>query len=574
MKEFFCNLKKVYKYARKYRFSLFVSIFVSIIYIILNVVVPIVGAKQIVYLSNSVYSELLFTSVFLFFLGIISVINKAVLRYSTQIFFRGTTKDIQLDLSEEILKIELSKLDKTNSGIFINRIGSDSNEMAKIFSTGINKLTNILTCAGIFVAIFVIDKCVFLYYLITVCILCLMHVSKAGRVNENDKKKRVKKDKTIGLVSELVRGIRDIKMLNAKDNFMTNIKHSIDEYTESMFEMRNREIVEDVKIGIAYYVIELLLVVLLVYLLSNSGLAVSFALVLYNYKTKLLTNFIEYVGEFLLEIKEFNLSSNRVFGIMEGNEFRKEKFGKKHLDKIDGKIEFDKVQFGYDEKDVFSNLSFKIKSNDMVAIVGKSGQGKTTIFNLLCKLYNIKSGSIKIDDVDINDLDEFSIRNNITIINQNPYIFNMSINDNLRLVKENVTDDEIKEACRLACLDDYIETLPDKYNSIVGENGITLSGGQRQRLAIARAFIQDTKIILFDEATSALDNETQSKIQEAINNLKDKYTIIIIAHRLSTINNVNKILLLDDGKVVAQGSHSELLKNNSLYKSLYKKDME
>ena len=215
-----------------------------------------------------------------------------------------------------------------------------------------------------------------------------------------------------------------------------------------------------------------------------------------------------------------------------------------------------------------------VDANDMVAIVGKSGQGKTTIFNLLCKLYDIESGQIKIDNHDIKELDEYSIRNNITIISQNPYIFNMSISDNLKLVREDVTEEEIKKACKMACLDDFIEKLPDKYDTIVGENGITLSGGERQRLAIARAFVLDTKIILFDEVTSALDNETQAKIQEAINNLRGKYTIIIIAHRLTTINNVNKTLLLDNGKIVASGKHSELLKQSNIYKKLYETEMK
>lgn len=221
-----------------------------------------------------------------------------------------------------------------------------------------------------------------------------------------------------------------------------------------------------------------------------------------------------------------------------------------------------------------SKIAIKTSIAIMDAFVGKSGAGKTTIFSLLCKLYNIEKGKIKIDGIDINELDEESIRGNITIISQSPYIFNMSIKDNLRLVKENVTDEEIKEACRLACLDDYIETLPDKYDTIVGESGVILSGGQRQRLAIARAFIQNTKIILFDEATSALDNETQSKIQKAIDNLKNDYTILIIAHRLSTIKGCDKIYLIEDGKVNGIGTHEELLKNNKPYKRLYEAEID
>ena len=219
------------------------------------------------------------------------------------------------------------------------------------------------------------------------------------------------------------------------------------------------------------------------------------------------------------------------------------------------------------------NLSFKINANETVAFVGKSGAGKTTIFNLLCKMYDINSGEITIDGININELDKDSIRGNITIISQNPYIFNMSIKDNLRLVKSNVTNKEIKEACKIACLDEFINTLPDKYDSIIGEGGVNLSGGQKQRLAIARALIQKTKIILFDEATSALDNETQEKIQIAIENMRNDYTILIIAHRLSTIINADHILFLNNGKIEATGTHKELLKTSPAYKKLYESEL-
>jgi len=189
-------------------------------------------------------------------------------------------------------------------------------------------------------------------------------------------------------------------------------------------------------------------------------------------------------------------------------------------------------------------------------------------------MYDVNSGTITIDGVDIKKLDKDTIRGNITIISQNPYIFNMSIKDNLRLVKEDVTEDEIKEACKMACLDEFIENLPNKYNTVVGEGGITLSGGQRQRLAIARAFIQKTEIILFDEATSALDNETQSKIQEAIENMKKDYTILIIAHRLSTVINSDRILFLEDGKIKCEGTHKELLKKSKEYRLLYESELK
>ena len=178
------------------------------------------------------------------------------------------------------------------------------------------------------------------------------------------------------------------------------------------------------------------------------------------------------------------------------------------------------------------------------------------------------------DNININDLTCSTIRNNMSIITQNPYIFNFSIKDNLLLAKKDATMKEIRKTCKMACIDDYIMSLPDKYDTMVGENGVILSGGQKQRLAIARALLMKTEIILFDEATSALDNETQSEIQEAINNLKGEYTILIVAHRLSTVIDSDKIFVVDDGKIIDSGSHKELLKRCQYYKNLYNKDLE
>ena len=181
----------------------------------------------------------------------------------------------------------------------------------------------------------------------------------------------------------------------------------------------------------------------------------------------------------------------------------------------------------------------------------------------------IKSGSLKLDDNDINELDEETIRKNISIITQSPYIFNMSIKDNLRLVKPNATKDELDSVCKEACFYDYVMSLPDKYDTIIGEGGVNLSGGQKQRLAIARALLKDCKILLFDEATSALDNITQQEIQESIDNISKDYTIIIVAHRLSTIMNCNRIYMLENGKIADSGTHKELLNNNEKYQKLY-----
>ena len=241
---------------------------------------------------------------------------------------------------------------------------------------------------------------------------------------------------------------------------------------------------------------------------------------------------------------------------------------------INGSIEFKNVSFGYDDKMVLKDINFNIEANDTVAIVGASGSGKSTIFNLLNKSYDVSDNSIFIDDIDINTLDCNTIRNHISIISQNPYLFNFSIKENFMLLGDHITMKDIKKACKLARIDDFIDSLPDKYDTILGEGGVNLSGGQKQRIAIARALLKKSKIILFDEATSALDNITQREIQSSINSISKDYTILIIAHRLSTIKDCNKIMVLQDGKIVGVGNHYELLKNNLYYQKLYENEIQ
>jgi len=573
MKETIYNLKKVYEYGKKYRKNLFVFVSMSGLFTIINIILPIIAAKQIVYLSDNLYIQLIKASAIIMGIEIISAIFHLILRRNTQMFFRGTTKNIQLDASKEILKLKLDEIDKRTSGTFIQRINNDTDDMSRVFTRGMAYLRNIISDIGIFGAIFIINKIVFLYFVAGFIILSIFHLYKVRKVNEEDRKYRRQSDKTNGLISELVRGIRDIKMLNAKDSFVNEIEDNIDGLTESIFDMRNVEMNYDCSVLILSSIIQYGLIVLLAYLLFNSYITVASALILYNYKSRILSNLMEHIGKLLLEIKGFNLSCSRVFALLNNDEFEKEEFGNERLNNIKGNFEFKNVRFAYSDNQVLNGLSFKIKENETIAFVGKSGAGKTTIFSLLCKLYDIQDGEILLDGKNIKDLDEYSIRNNITIISQNPYIFNMSIRDNLKLVKENLDEEEMKEACKLACLDEFIESLPNKYDTVVGEGGVSLSGGQRQRLAIARAFVQNTKIIFFDEATSALDNETQGYIQKAIKNMKDRYTILIIAHRLSTIVNSDRIMLVDAGEIIDSGTHEELLCNNKIYKKLYESEL-
>ncbi len=575
MKETFTNIKKVYQYGKEYKKNLIMLILGTLSGAIVGVVLPLLTAKQIVYFTSDTVEQVIGVSLVILLVQAYRAFAALFfVRRNSQRFRRGTMKNIQIELGKEVLKISQTDMDSNSSGMFIQRVTNDTEKISDFFWEGLNSLRNILANVGSLFAIFIINFQAFLYYLFVSIVLTLIHIIKTNKYGKKDREYRDKTENVSGLIGELVRGTRDIKMLNAKSSFMTTLEQNIDMQNQKRFEMAGINAKYTYIIDTLKAIFEFGLILLLVLLIKNNIISVAIAIALFNYKSGIMTILMEKVSKLMELAKNFNISCDRVFSILDNKTFEKEKFGNKHLEKVYGNFEFKNVNFGYDEeKLILHNINFKINSGEMVGFVGKSGAGKTTIFNLLCKMYSIKSGEILIEDENINELDEQSIRGNITIISQNPYVFNLSIRDNLKLVKEELIEEEMREACRIACLDDFIESLPNKYDTILGEGGVILSGGQKQRLAIARAFVQKTKIILFDEATSSLDNETQAKIQKAISNLKDEYTILIIAHRLSTIVNCDKIMLLEEGKINDTGTHEELLSRNNLYQKLYQTEI-
>ncbi|MBQ8522572.1 MAG: ABC transporter ATP-binding protein [Clostridia bacterium] len=299
-----------------------------------------------------------------------------------------------------------------------------------------------------------------------------------------------------------------------------------------------------------------------------------------------------YISNAFVDIR---VSCERMFALFDEKEFVTEHFGKTNLNQIKGNIEFKNVSYSfkeykYDDKTdkskklkskqkvkpklisenkVFTNLSFKIKPHTTVAFVGKSGSGKSTILNLMSKMYEVDSGEVLIDGVNINKLNKKSLRNGISLVNQFPYIFDMTIKENLLLAKGNATDKEIVDAIKKASLKEFIDTLPNGIDTKVGESGIKLSGGQKQRLAIARALLRKSNIIIFDESTSSLDNFAQEEVKKSIDNLKGKSTIVIVAHRLSTIKNVDTIFFLDNGEIIDTGTFEELFERNDKFKAMF-----
>lgn len=566
-------VKKCYPYFKREKKALIILIIISLIISIFNSFGPALMAKVLDYATSSRLDVAL--KYLLFVVGLALVIDF----FDKIVFIRNYTKiqesitnNIKKDVISSYFEIDNKELLKTSSGIFLTRITSDPDNIIDAFDAVRGNFTKILSNIFVFIYIFHIN---FVLGIITVIgTICVYLVEKSAMDKWNAYRKRRNKlrDRNTTIINEGLKGTHDIKLLNIVEHFKNKVSGNLDELCN--------DTVGSIKVDSGYvflrtivvYTFTTILIVLSIYFVKFDVIKVSSLIAIFMYKDRLFTSIL-YLAWTERQLKEFALSAERIFEVIDHSKFKLEHYGNKRVNELSGKIEFKNVYFKYEKDSVLKGVSFNIEPKDTVAVVGKSGSGKTTIVNLISKIYEVDKGSILLDGNNINDLDKYSIRNNISVISQKPYLFNMTIKENLLLVSPNVSQKQIENVCKICELHDYIMSLPKKYNTLVGEGGVTLSGGECQRVAIARALLMKTNIILFDEATSALDNETQENIQKAINNISSEYTMIIIAHRLSTIKNCNKIIVIDDGKVSGIGTHNELYKNNEIYKSLYEKEL-
>ena len=383
------------------------------------------------------------------------------------------------------------------------------------------------------------------------------------------KERKEEGDKLTGIVNESIRGIREIQTLGIKRNLFTIVKERIKILTGKSDKEIDIHTKYDIVSNILKALLEVGTFITCAFLIYKGNITLTFfvAMTYYIYR---FTWLIENITSFSKIYNQVVVSLQRVNEILENKLYKDTQYGDKEIKECKGVIKFDNVEFAYpNEPNTLKGLTLEFKPNKKIAIVGKSGQGKSTIFNLLTRIFDTEKGEITIDGINIKDLTEESLRNNLSIIRQEPFLFNRTIKENFQLVKEDISIEEIKKYCKLAYIDEYIESLPNKYDTILGEGGVNLSGGQKQRLSIARSLAKESKIILFDEATSSLDNESQNYIKEVIDNLVKEHTIIVVAHRLSTIIDSDEIYIIDKGKLADCGTHKELLKKSSFYKKLY-----
>lgn len=504
--------------------------------------------------------------IYIFFYTILQIPRDTLYNY-LEIKF---TKNVSKDLYKKIDMLPAKAFEEIGVGEFINRLYTDPDRVMELLQKLIRLICKALVVVVVLIVSFKISLllgCEILVFGFIMGFISFKFFPKIKKTQESIKKES---DNYVKVATENITGIREIKSLGIKKNIENNIFNILDNLFSHNKKIKKYEVIYYSLNNLTYFILQFIILFTAGYYTVTGKIAYSLFIVLETYIWRI-DEVVESISDFGVNYNKVTVSLKRISEIVNNKLYDDEKFGDVVLENVKGDIQFSNVKFKYSEDEDYTlkGLNLKIVPNKKIAIVGRSGNGKSTLFNLLLRYFDATSGNITIDGVNICDLTEEDLRKNISIIRQTPFLFNLSIFDNFKLVKEDVTLEEVRKYCKEAYIDSYIMSLPDKYDTIIGEGGINLSGGQKQRLAIARTLLLNTKIILFDEATSALDNESQDYIKKTIDNLVKDHTIVIVAHRLSTIVDADVINVIDKGRLEATGTHEELLKKSKVYKNLY-----
>jgi ATP-binding cassette, subfamily B, bacterial MsbA len=483
-------------------------------------------------------------------------------------------KNIQTLMAQKFLLSDISHITKKHSGKYLSNFTNDTTILFTVLTGVVVTLfKEIFTLIALLGLMF--------YHDWQLSLLAMIMIPIAAISSKNIGKKMGKKvhvsleasDKFMKFLSEIIKGSWLIKIYQKEEDELKKISMIIDERFKAIRK------VEQTRLG-AGPIMEII-----------SAIAIAIVVFFAGYRSMqgaiTLGEFVSFLAALMLAYQPVRALAGINVGIQEGitaakriyeiidqkNEIYNDE-NAPSLKLKNATLEFKNISFTYpDGTHALKNLSAKIEGGRKVGLVGISGSGKTTFLNLIPRFFNLEHGTILIDDQNINTINLNSLRKEISIVSQDVILFDDTIRSNILYGNASASDDEIINACKFAAAQDFIEKLPNKYETIIGENGIKLSGGQKQRLSIARAILKDSPIILLDEATSSLDSESEAVIQKAIENLTKNKTTIIIAHRLSTIMNCDKILVFDSGQIVDEGSHEFLVKNSSIYKNLYEKQI-
>jgi len=479
-------------------------------------------------------------------------------------------RKIRGQMYSKMLRFPMSYYDNTDTGSMMSRIMNDVTLMQTSVTSMIRILKEIFSIIFLTGVIFYMDYELALYCLIIIPSMAII-ISKAGQKSKKySKRGQERMEELATVLSETFSGIRVVKGFVTEDKEEARFK--VVNYNEMKYQLK-KVLVESLSSPILEIIAGMagaLIIFVGGFKVINGGYTAG--------------TFMSFLTAFLLLMEPFKRinkengniqaalsAAERVFALLDKENHILDNDGTEECDARNKVIELKDVKFRYNEtdEDVLNGLNLTVQPGQTVAFVGSSGAGKTTLVSLIPRFYDVTDGSVRIGDKDIRDFQVYSLRSNIAVVNQEPFLFNDTITENIRYGTDECTDEDIKKAAESAYAIDFINDLSDGFNTLIGERGDRLSGGQRQRLTIARALLNNPPILILDEATSSLDTEAEKIVQKALHNLMKGRTSFVIAHRLSTILDADMIVVLDKGKVEATGTHDELLGRSKIYKKLY-----
>ena len=571
-------LKRLYKdYTKKYLKKILISVFFTVLLAGSTSAVAYLLDPAIKHLFIEQEKKLLFTIPLLI---ILAFSIKGASLYLAKVIMIGVSedvrRDVQVDMFSALIKADVQYLDNKHSGKFITNLTNDVGMITNLVSTAIlNLFKDSLTLIGLLGVMFYQN-----WKLSLIAIIMIPLASVAARTLGKRIGKAVTEqmNKSAILTSYLIEFFKNHKLMKV---FQRENDEKI-RANKMINELRDKAQKISIVLVRASPIMEFLtgiMIALLIFisakLVSNNELEVS------NFFSFLAAMMLAYqpvrsLATLNITVHQGIAGARRVLPVLDDKPKIKDKDEAKELKISNGEISFENINFQYlkGEGKILKNINLNFQGKKMTALVGQSGAGKSTILNLIPRFYDAISGSIKIDNQPVYDTTLLSLRNNISLVSQETTLFDDTVMNNIKYANLDATDEQIQEAAKLSHSSDFINALPNKYNTFIGENGIRLSGGEKQRLSIARAILKKSKIILLDEATSSLDAETEQKIQDAINFLTKGRTTLVIAHRLSTILNSDKIYVIDGGKVIGEGKHNELINSSEVYKNFYEKQIQ
>lgn len=490
--------------------------------------------------------------------------------YFSNFISQNVIRDIRERLYHKLIYFRTAFFDKTAIGQLVTRAVGDVETIATVYTDGfLMVFGDILRIAFVLVAMFQVD--VHLSY-ISLAILPLMVIITRffqKRLKKAFTDERAWTSNQNSFVQERISGMSIIQVFNRQ-------KAEFQKFDEINITLKSALLRTVFIFSLFFPVVELISSLFIGFILFYGGFI--------TIKAGAVIAFIQYISMLIRPLRQiadrFNniqrgiVGAERVLGVMD-EDFALPNTGKISKDHFEGKIEFKNVQFSYDEKqEVLKGISFKVNPGETVAIVGATGAGKSTIISLITRLYDINSGQILLDDVDLKEYELYNLRSHIGVVLQDVFLFHGTIFENLAFGDESVTLEKIRNVAKDIEVDDFIESLPGGYDFVVRERGSSISLGQRQLLSFLRAYLSDPKILILDEATSSIDHESEKLIQRATEKITKNRTSIIIAHRLSTIEKADKIIVMEHGKIVEEGKHLELLEKNGYYSTLYKSQLK